>query len=268
MIEYLSQTMINQWLRCGEQFRRRFLEGQVIPPGIAAKIGTGLHKGAEVNHRYKLVTGEDEPLTVVTDAARDGYVKSLDSGVFFPPDELPGAKKKLAEGVDVTVNLAALYHRELAPKIQPTLIEKKLALEVPGFPVRFEGTIDLLATGHNWHDIKSSDKRWPEGRADSEIQATLYWKLVKEYHGKAPNRLFYDVFTKSGLVHQQIETTRTEADFEALVRTARVMLQSIEAGIFHPAMPGSWICSPRFCGFWWTCPAIPDHKKILPKRSI
>jgi len=265
MIEYFSQTAINQFFRCGEQFRRRYIEGEIIPPGIAAKIGTGLHKGAEVNYWAKLITGTDEPMDIVTDAARDGYVKSLQDGVFFPPDEISGAKKKLAEGADIAVSLARTFRTELAPTVQPKLIEQALYLEVPDLPLPFRGVIDLLTDRHEWRDLKSSEKKWPEGRVDSEIQATLYWKLVKESTGQAPNRLFYDIFTKSGFKYQCVETERAEADFDVLVDKAKVMWKSITAGVFHPAQAGNWLCSQKWCGYFWSCKFIPAHRKILPK---
>jgi len=106
MIEYINQTILNAWSMCPERVRRRWIEGEIIPPGIAARIGSGVHKGAEVNHLAKIISGKDEPLDVIQDAARDGYMKSIQEGVFFAPDEAASARKQLAEGVDTTVTLA------------------------------------------------------------------------------------------------------------------------------------------------------------------
>lgn len=44
MFKYLSVSQLDTFTRCGEQFRRRFMEGECIPPGIAARIGSGVHK--------------------------------------------------------------------------------------------------------------------------------------------------------------------------------------------------------------------------------
>lgn len=266
MIEFISQSMMNQWFRCPESFRRRWIEGDIIPPGIAARIGTGLHKGAEVNHRAKVITGEDEPLSIIQDAARDCYVKTVrNEGVFFPPDELSSARKQLLEGIDTTVALAKLYRESFAPKVLPYLIEERLTLDRPGLPIPFAGTIDLL-TNDNWlPDIKSAEKKWPSGKADTEIQATLYRELVRERTGSYPNKISFEVFTKSKLEHHSFETTRTPEDFELLVRAAAAILKSIQAGIFHPAQPGAWNCGAKWCGYWWTCPWVPEHRKIIPK---
>ena len=239
MIEYLSQTMLNQWARCPEQFRRRWIEGEIVPPGIAARVGTGLHKGAEVNHRAKIVTGKDEPLSVVQDAARDGYIKGIQQGVFLSEEEVPSAKKLLSDGVDSTVRLAKLYRQSLAPKVHPVLVEKTVYLVEPSLPVPFRGIIDVVADGGWLLDIKSAHKKWPESRTENDIQATLYGELVRSETGQYPRRISFEIFTKLESEHQSIETTRTPEDYRQLVSRAQLMLASIEAGIFPPATSGA-----------------------------
>ena len=269
MIDYLSQTMLGQWFRCPEQFRRRWIEEEVIPPGIAARIGTGLHKGNETNLKAKMATGKDEPLSVVQDAARDGYVKACkEGGVFFPPEEIPSAKAQLAEGVDTTVALAGLYHKSLAPSVIPAAIERRITMQDDRLPVPFAGTIDVLTADNWWFDIKSAARKWGQGQADTAVQATLYNELIKEETGKYPERLSFEVFTKIKTPeHQSLVTVRIPEDYDALVARAAVMLRAIHAGIFQPAEAWHWLCSPKWCGYWYTCPFIPAHKKTLPKRS-
>lgn len=119
MITHLSASQLGMFQRCGEQWKRRYLEGEVIPPGIAARIGTGVHKAAEANFRFKMETGQDWPLDAVQDAAAEAYDKALSQGVFISPDEAPGAKLAMAEGKDTAVALATLFRRELARPYSP-----------------------------------------------------------------------------------------------------------------------------------------------------
>lgn len=267
MIEYINQTLLNSWSMCPERVRRRWIENEIIPPGIAARIGTGLHKGAEVNHKAKKETGEDEPLDTIKDAARDGYLKSLQDGVFFPISEVSTAKKQIAEGVDIAVNLASLYHDSLAPQIKPNLVEERISMDVDGLPLPFVGTVDVF-TKDNWlPDLKTAARKWSQVQADSSIQATLYNELVKHHTGQYPAKLSFEIFTKTKTpAHQSVETTRMGEDFGVLIKRAQIMLNMIQAGIFPPSDPGFWGCSFRYCGYWWTCDHIPKHKKILPKR--
>jgi len=182
MIESIHQSHIGMFYRCPRQFKYRYMDGIIIPPGIAARIGSGLHKGAEVNHKAKVVTYKDEPLSVCQDAGRDEYVRLVkDYGVFFPPDEKGTAKKQLIEGVDTTTGLIKVYHKKLAPTIQPRLVEERISFEDPDIPIPLEGTIDLLAEpGSGWlADIKSAAKKWSESKAKGDIQITLYRQLTR-----------------------------------------------------------------------------------------
>lgn len=268
MIAHISASQLNQFDRCGEQYRRRYVEGEIIPPGIAARVGTGSHKGAEVNHRAKMVTYKDEPLDVIQDAARDGYVHSIrEGGVFVPADQRPSAKQMIADGLDTVVALAKLYRDSLAPLIQPVLVEQDIYLAHPDLTIPYRGIIDVYTDGRWLPDLKTSEKKWAAGRADHEIQATLYWALIREKTGMPPLKLSFEVLAKSKMEHQSNETTRTEEDFQLLVRKTQIFLNAVEQGIFLPAQPGSWICSPKYCGYWWTCPHIPSHRKVLPKSS-
>jgi len=267
MLSSLHQSHMGMWTRCGEQFRRRYIEGEIMPPGIAARIGTGLHKGAEVGNLAKMA-GKEEPRDVVVDAAVEGYKKSCLRGVFFAPDEAPSARNQISAGVDTTAALAGLLHQEVLPTINPVAVEEKLSLDV-GLGVPWVGTIDWRdADPNKWGDFKTSAKAWSAGKADSEIQPTLYPRLIQAKTGVLPTTLEYHILTKTKEPkHQLIQTVRMDDDWRILINRARMMLQQIEAGLFPPAEPGHWICSPKWCGYWWSCPHIPAHRKILPKKT-
>lgn len=254
MIDHLSQTMIGMWERCQVQFQYRYLDGLILPPGLAAHIGTGTHKGAEVNQKAKLITGKDEPLSVVQDAARDGYMRALQkNGVFFPPSEAASAKRQMAEGIDITVGLAKTYLERVAPEIKPKHIELKLTLDHKEIPVPFTGIIDLVTAENELRDLKTSSKRWAQSRADTSIQATLYNELVGRYVGAYPNRIVFDVLVKGKDEPQALETTRNGDDFAALIERVKAMLRGIEAGAFYPASRDSWLCSEQWCGYFQMC---------------
>lgn len=262
MIKHISPSSLTTFFSCGELYRRRYIEQEVIPPGIAAHVGRGFHSGAEHNHKQKLETGEDEPEDVICDAARDGYKQSVENGIYLPPDEKDQANKLLSEGLDSAVTLARLYRQEFAPQVLPEYVEKRLWLEVDDLPVPIHGVLDLGCTGGWLLDMKTSGRKWTQDKADSNVGLSVYPRLYREITGEVPQRITVEAFiNKKKPEHQTIETNHTEADFQVFVERARYMVQMIQAGIFPPAEPGHWKCSPRWCGYWWTCPFIPKHKK-------
>ena len=268
MIRHLSASQLGMFQRCGEQWRRRYLEGEIIPPGIAARIGSGVHKGAEVNFRSKMKTGEDLPLDAVQDAAAEGYDKALQDGVFFSPEEVPGARLAMAEGKDTVVSLATLFRKELAPTIMPAMVEERITLDLEGLPVPVVTVLDCYTVDKALRDLKTSGKRWPEDKAHTSPQPTLYRESIKAATGEYPERCVFDVLVSNKTpVLQSIETTRSDEDLAILTRQFNIMLAGVNAGIFPPAQPDHWCCSMKFCGYYFTCPHIPAHRKILPKRS-
>lgn len=259
---HLSVSQVAMFSRCPEQWRRRYIEKEVIPPGIAARVGTGVHKGAETNWKAKIQTGKDEPLDVIQDAARDAYRNGLLEGVYIPPKEKDTARNDMAEGVDTVTGLAEVFHREMAPNIMPKYIEKKVEYKPSELSVPFVGYIDLITDDLVLSDLKTAARSWTQAKADEDIQITGYWMFAQKMLGQPPNRLTLDVLVKNKTPkYQEIETTRQQSDWDALIARSRTMLKMVEAGIFPPADSGCWLCSPRFCGYWWSCPYIPEHKK-------
>lgn len=269
MIEHLSVSQLETYSRCGEIYRRRYIEGEIIPPGLPARIGSGVHKGAEVNFRKKIKTGQDEPLDVIQDAAAEAYVKELEKGVFFSPEEASGAKRAMAEGKDTVVSLATLFRQELAPKVQPLLVEETVIVDLPGVELPIVTVLDCYTQTKALRDLKTSGKKWGEERAHSSNQPTAYREAVKAVTGEYPESICFDVLVYSKTpALQTLQTVRTEDDSLILSRKFNLMLAAISAGIFPPAEPGSWVCSPLRCGYWFTCPYIPAHRKTLTKRSV
>lgn len=214
-----------------------------------------MHKGIEVNHKAKLLTGKDEPLSVCQDAARDEYCRLIfDHGVFFPKEELSSAKKQLSQGIDITVGLTKSYYEKLAPQVQPVLVEKKIYMEDPDIEVPFVGTIDLLAKPNWLTDMKSATKKWPENKIKTDIQVTLYYKLIKAETGKYPDKMTVEVFTKTkDFEHQTLKAERSEVDWVLLKKRIQLMLKMIKNGCFPPCDPGSYLCNPRYCGYYASC---------------
>ena len=268
MPDHLSISQLDMFSRCGEQYRRRYLDGEIIPPGIAARIGTGVHKAAETNWREKMRTGQDMPLDAVQDCAADAYDQALQDGVFVPPDEAAGAKLAMAEGKDTVASLAALFRQELAPMITPALVEEKITINLPGVDLPVVTVLDLYTADKALRDLKTSSRKWGQDKADASHQPAAYREAVKQVTGEYPATLCFDVLTSGKApALQTLQTQRGSGDTTILTRKFQLMCTSIKAGLFLPAQPDHWCCSMKFCGYYFSCPYIPAHRKILPKKS-
>lgn len=255
MIESITKSMLGMFARCPAQWERRYVNEEIIPPGIAARQGSAVHKGAEVNHAQKISTHTDLIISDIQDAARDHYVHLVkEEGVFIPEDKLTEKNKLLADGLDNTVRLAGLYADELAPKIQPIMAEERLYKEVPGLDIPLSGQLDVLTEELWLPDLKTAGKSKSQHEADISLDLTMYAGLVAERIGKWPEKVSLEVLVNTKTPkHQSLESTRGPADFAILVERVRVVWAQIQTGLFPPCAPDHWMCSSNWCGYFKSC---------------
>jgi hypothetical protein len=253
-MKYLTQSMIGTFHRCPQQFERIYVNGERIPPGISARRGSGVHKGAELNHSYKLHVDDDLPLDVLQDAARDEFVRLVkDEGVFIPRDDVAQKNKLLNDGLNAAIKLTALYHAEVAPAIHPALVEERIEFDA-GLPLILSGAIDVFTVDGWLPDLKTADKSKNQNFADSSVQLTFYAALIHHRTGNWPTKLSYEVLVNNVTAKlQSLETIRGASDFADLLPRLDVVCQQIFSGIFPPCEPGHWLCNPRWCGFYDSC---------------
>jgi hypothetical protein len=260
--------------RCGEQYRRVYEEGERLPPGISLLKGSGLHGGAEVNFRQKIETHQDLKVRDIVDAAVAAYDEELANGVALTPaEESRGPGLVIAEGRDDVAEMATVHAREQAPQYQPVAVEQRIELVLPGKPI--VGYVDLVAARPDAPeradglrpvtvvDLKTSGKAKGQREADASTQLTVYAAAAPTLGAVAEElRLDTLVQTKTRTTRQMIQTTRGPEDFEALAARLNAFHAAVAAGAYVPASPLSWWCSPRWCGFFRTCPYVIGKSKV------
>jgi len=254
MILSLTQTMLSMASRCAEQFRRRFIEGEIIPPNIAAIRGTALHKAASENHRHIQSKGEALSEESILDLSATAYIETLSNGVSLTQEEAIEKSKVLGKGKDETISLASLYSRKVSPCVKkPLLIETELSADV-GLDIPLSGTVDLLHNGKTILDLKTASKSKPDSFGQNNLQATAYTILVQKEIVERPNFEFRVLVANKEPVEQVIPAIVSQQDERALLARMMVVLRMLETGLFPPTNPNeAWWCSERFCGYWSSC---------------
>lgn len=262
-MDTLSQSAVNQLLKCGEAFRRRYLEREYTPPSLAALAGTAVHAAAESYFRRKRDAGEELSVEDVQQAAVDAFDRRMakDGAVLDEEEQARGKDVVVGEAKDKAVRLSGLYRRELAPSVQPDLIEARIEVEVPGLKRRIVGVVDLSSQpevaceGGDLIDLKTSKRRGSQEDADRSIQLTVYDVAYEALKGWRPRRIVLHELVDTKVPQANVtETTRGPEDRAALGAILGAAERTIDAGTFLPAAPGSWWCSLRFCAYAPTCP--------------
>ena len=254
---YISTSQLNTLARCGMQYVFRYEEGLILPPGVAAATGIGLHKAAAENGSQKIDSHEDLPVSDLKDIAAESFDTQLDTdGIWLNPEEASiGSKKVLGAAKDRTVELAEFYGHHVAEDYQPKHVEQPFRIELSG-PRDFLGIIDLIDDGNNVTDFKTAARSKSKDEADKSVQLTAYAAGCMKITGAAAATVRLDtmVTKKTGVDRQVLESTRTVADFEPLADRVNAAVRVIEAGAYLPADPTHWCCSPKWCGYFHQCP--------------
>lgn len=249
----IRQSMLNLFCHCQVAFCHRYVEGEIMPPGIAARIGSGVHKAAEVNHKQKMDSGMDIPISEMQEIASDEYASLVNSeGVYFPGTATE-LKVELGKGEDLAVALTANYGAQIAPKITPVAAEIMLEAQHPDLPIPFSGTLDVVNAGGIILDLKTASKKWRAGKEQETTQPTLYKYMLRENSGELPKFGFH-ILAYDGQT-QYVSTEDGLLGMERILAISRAMLHAVESGVYLPAVPGHWMCKDGgvYCGYWYSC---------------
>ncbi len=251
----LHTTALDMLSRCGEQFRRRYVEGEIIPPGVALIVGIATHRSAAKTLTRKMIGGTTTA-EQAADEARDALNAEWDKGVRLDDEER--AKPEAAvrgAAVAKAVVLSALHARVLAPSIEPMYVERAWSVALPGYPVDLVGTLDVQER-RSVRDLKTAGKSPPKNAAALSDQLTAYALAVRVVDGTAPQHVVLDhlVDLASGPKVVTLTSGRTPADFKVFLARVEQACRVIEKGVFTPARQTDWACSRKFCGYADTCP--------------
>jgi len=255
MKPHLSPTQLEMFVRCGMQYQYRYMEGIKKAPGIGAIRGRGVHTAVQADLTEKLAVKHLLPDEKVEELVRDATNAAWEEGVLLTDDERALGEKKLrGETVDSAVTLAGLHHKQVAPVLDPTHIERTVRVEADNYPYDLMGIIDLQEPGRV-RDLKTSSKTPPKTAADSSLQLTFYSLAAKVADGEAPKAVYLDYLVALKTPkYVELPSTRGPHEWNALLRRIEHIANAIQSGVFVPTSPDSWCCSPRYCGYWDICP--------------
>lgn len=263
---HISHSQLSMFWRCPEQYRRRYMEGERFPPGIAMMTGSAVHKGIETNFGRKIETHEDLPAPEIIDSAVAAFQAATAGDYALTKEEINiGRDQVLATAIDQTATLAGLHAEEQAPEYQPTEVEHTTRIVFPTAPVDLLATTDLRDDRHRITDFKTAKQSKSADEVHRSVQLTIYAAAYWVDHGLPPRAVQLDTLVKTKTPKRQLLTsTRTREHIETLVRRINVTLGVIQGGYFAPCPPDAWQCSDKWCGYYRTCPYVnsdPQRKE-------
>lgn len=253
----LSPSQFGMYKNCPRQYEYAYVKGLRRPPGISMLKGTAIHKGAEVVHRHTINTGERMSMEAAIQEVSDEFDNGLEN-VEKDPEVNVGEVK------DRTLSNFRVYYVQAVPLIRPVAAEKTFATKIGTVPIR--GVIDLIDRVPGEvvlgvddpdnpplvevvSDLKTTTKKWADQKVDFSVQMTIY-SLV-EHTPRVRIDLLVD--QKSGTKYLPIRSTRSNREKQVIVEDIEEMASLVKKGIFPRCLPDSWVCTPRFCGYYAEC---------------
>lgn len=257
MKPHLSASQLETFWRCGEQYRRRYIERERIPPGIVLLVGSGVHIGAETNFKQKIDSHVDLPIDDIIDAAVNGFETRIrkDSFELTTEESSIGARKVIAQAKDQVAAMAEILAIEVVADYQPTEVEVTTLIEMPECSHDLVTVTDVRDDRSRVVDFKTSGRKKNLQEVHASIQLTAYAAAYRADHGTDPAAVMLDTLLKNKRVDRQVLTSQRDVtDYVVLAERIDATLQAINAGIYTPTSPLNWQCSERWCGYARTCP--------------
>ena len=272
MKPHLSPTQLDMYCRCPEAYRRRYVENEIIPPGVAMMQGTAVHKAASENFTQKVESRTDMRPAEFRELAAASFEAAVAGGYVLTDEEASrGAGIVLGEAKDNSVAMAEFHGAKQAPDYQPAagMVEAKVRIPLPMASHDLLGIIDLADDRDRIVDFKTAGRRKSQADADGSVQLSTYAAAFQAQTGRPPAEVRLDVVvkTKTKIDRQVLSSPRDKRDLTALANRINAVSAAIKAGTFTPAAPGSWNCSPKWCGFWATCPFINSERRAAAEGS-
>lgn len=282
----LHQSFLETFARCGMQ-GYYILQGERNPPGVAAVVGSGTHASTRANLAHKRDHGEMLPEDAVATIAAETFEArwARESPLVDPGEDRKTAK---GQGKDLAVSLALTHRRLLAPKIHPTMLERKIVLELAGAPFDIGGTIDIVEDIQldpdfvlkgeeprllRIRDTKTTAKRYARGTAAGHVQLHVYSWMFEAAFGRRPDELALDQLIKTKRLGPTADTDSAPPpkDYGHVFRRMETVAKAIESGIFmpvDPSGPSGWVCTAKFCGFFQRCPYGARARATIPVLAL
>jgi hypothetical protein len=232
---------------CSARWWYKYGLGLPDPKGSSLVRGIVVHRMAEIYLRTKFAGAapEVDELAGIFDQL---WEETAAEGSFQPGEDLEKLKAQTAQ-------LARMYLDEVAPEIEPAVIDGRPAIEmavsgqIGGVKVR--GILDLVDARGCIRDVKTAARKPSAIAPDYALQIATYVEIAPQVTGEA--QLVTLVATKT----QQLVTMAyriSDAD-RAYARAIYPRVQdAMRAGCVTPNR-GSNLCSRKHCNFWEACEA-------------
>jgi RecB family exonuclease len=240
--EVLSPSQTKTLIGCAAKWYFKYVRGLPDVGGGALALGRAVHKVVKIAMQFKKLSKRDLPLMEAQKSFHLAFGGELELAE-LREDENAAELEATGEA------LVNIWMTQVAPTVQPKLIEHEVWGEIGGVSVR--GFVDLVDQHGTIIDLKTTGRTPSEVDPDQVFQVATYRRLLPEASGRG--RIDALVKNKTPkLVQLQFEVE--DSDLQFVDRMYPLAQDVIRAGLYMPNR-SCRVCSRKYCSFWRACEA-------------
>ncbi|HLP58487.1 MAG TPA: PD-(D/E)XK nuclease family protein [Candidatus Deferrimicrobium sp.] len=243
--EYISYSQIRLYQTCPKKFRFAYVDEIERPINDKVFLGTIFHAIVEYYLKEKISNkepGKEELLTRFEEEFKECQKKQT---VTWDVPEAETRKRGAA--------FIRHFLKEIAPEINPLMVEKELVVDLPGLNVKLKGIIDLVETDFSITDFKTTTAKWSKSRIkDSYLQMQIYRYIFEKCFGDVITHLrFRIIYAKgnTGIKDQKVSVKALDLDSTKMMDIINYVVENIRNGVFYKNE--NYTCS--YCDFKELC---------------
>jgi len=257
-VKHVSPSQKDQFMRCPRQWWFRYGENFSTPPSAALFIGLSAHQALDTYFKDRIGSSHYR-LDMLMDPLEESFRRAND--VFWDEVAPDKAQSKLR-------GTLTGFHKDFAPRILPQETEVAFQYKPDGLSVPIHGRVDLLGrvparrkdflfewkfTGRNVSTIK------PQHLEQIQTYAMIEGTDCYAVYFVWPYQTFTPIQVPAPT---EKEINRILLDYKTFVKLREF---SVQTATFAGAAPGSYICTPKWCGFWDICQSY-DWENLSPQE--
>lgn len=261
-VKHLSPSSVSLFKQCPEKWKRRYIDREYESTSPAALLGTVVGAAERDSFNQKIETG----LALTTVEVLDAYTCAWDLTVDREGDNVDWDGERPGRVKDSGARVLPVYHRHVAPTVNPIATERRFTVRPADVDWTFEGYFDVEEEDAV-DDVKVRGRQRglvSAEEAQGSYQATAYL-FARRAEGNPARRgfAFHNLVRppKSGEVSPRdvlvTPTHRTDEQLDAflieLYEIAAEIAWRAEYEVWTGPPRGVWWCSQRWCGYWQGC---------------
>ena len=258
-ITSLSPSMVNLYNQCPYKFYCSYCLQLPRMGSAYTAYGCAFHAMAEENFFQKVNTHQDLPIDLLLDFFRDGLQYRDDVDWKDRPESLDDMK-------DQGVKTVKAYMLNVAPGIQPKLVEHQWSMEIKNRPWAITGKIDLIeddgndGDGGDVYELKTANKlpakprngSPPKPKGDHDFQVSTYVMGRRAETGRSDvqGRIHYGL--RGSDKSMTLPLSYGDDLAQKVVSSFDYVAKCIQRE-WWPVFRSHYLCSRKYCSFWETC---------------